>query len=130
MNEFVVDASVVLTWCFPDEHSPEAARILKLIRSPENRVVVPSFFLQEVLNAVLSAERRNRITSAAGREFLADFLTMPFVIENPNGQAIRSIEVLSRKHTLTAYDVRLRIPLATFDMALLRASKAENIDSV
>jgi predicted nucleic acid-binding protein len=31
MNRFVLDASVVLTWCFPDEESQEAAEISERI---------------------------------------------------------------------------------------------------
>jgi predicted nucleic acid-binding protein len=84
MTELVVDASVALTWCFPDEHSPGAARILSLLRVAENRALVPSFFYQEILNAILMAERRQ----------LA---------------------------------LRLGLPLASFDNALLVAAKAEGV---
>lgn len=137
MSEFVVDASVVLTWCFPDEHSPEATRILELIRTPGNRAVVPAFFHQEVLNALLMGERRKRVTATAAREFMADILTMPFVPVTPDTGLIGSIESLSRKHGLTAYDatylelaVRLQLPLASFDHALLRASVSELVKPV
>jgi predicted nucleic acid-binding protein len=87
-----------------------------------------------VLNALLTAERKNRITSAAGHEFLADILTMPFVPEIPDAGRVHSIEDLCRKHALTAYDaaylelaIRLKLPLASFDNALLRASRAEAV---
>jgi hypothetical protein len=53
VSDFVVDASVVLTWRFPDENSSEATRILDLMKTPGNRSVVPAFFHQEVLNALL-----------------------------------------------------------------------------
>lgn len=72
MSDFVIDASVVLTLCFPDEHSSEANRIPDLVRTSGNRVVVRSFFHQEVLDALLTAERRNRITAATADDFIAD----------------------------------------------------------
>jgi predicted nucleic acid-binding protein len=137
VSDFVVDASVVLTWCFPDEHLPDAARILELIRTPGNRATVPAFFHHEVLNALLMGERRNRITASAAREFLKDLLTLPFIPVSADSAAIPAVESLSRKHALTAYDgtylelaLRLRLPLASFDRALVRARDAEGIASL
>jgi predicted nucleic acid-binding protein len=137
VSDFVVDASVVLTWCFPDEHSAEAERILDLMRVPGNRSVVPAFFHQEVLNALLMGERRNRITETASREFMADILNLPFAPISPDVGLIDGIEALSRKHGLTAYDatyleiaVRLRLPLASFDKDLTRGCRAEAVQAV
>jgi hypothetical protein len=56
VSDFVVEASVVLTWCFPDEHSAEAGRIPDLMRVPGNRSLVPAFFPQEVLNELLTID--------------------------------------------------------------------------
>src|SRR5260370_4434469 len=132
--DFVIDASVVLTWCFHDEHSSEAARLLDLIRTPGNRAMVPAFFHQEVLNALLMGERRNRITAAATAEFMADLLALPFAPAMPDTTLIGSIEALSRKHGLTAYDatylelaLRFKVPLASFDNALVRGRDAESV---
>jgi predicted nucleic acid-binding protein len=137
VSDFVVDASVVLTWCFPDENSAEATRILDLMKTPGNRSLVPAFFHQEVLNALLMGERRNRVTETAAREFMADILKLPFAPVSPDAVLIDAIQSLSRKHGLTAYDatyleiaVRLRLPLASFDKALLRASVTEAVQAV
>jgi len=54
----VVDASVVLTWCFPDEEAQRAEAVAERIASGE-RVVVPPFWRHEVLNALLVGEREN-----------------------------------------------------------------------
>jgi predicted nucleic acid-binding protein len=137
VSDFVVDASVVLTWCFPDERSAEADRILDLMRAPGNRSIVPAFFHQEVLNALLMGERRNRITETATREFMADILKLPFAPISPDVGLIDAIEALSRKHGLTAYDAtyleiaaRLRLPLASFDKDLLRAAITEAVKAM
>jgi predicted nucleic acid-binding protein len=123
-----------LTWCFPDEHSPQAALLLDWLRTPGNRAIVPAFFHQEVLNALLMGERRKRITTVATREFMADLLTLPFEPATPDTGRIDAIEELSRKHVLTAYDasylelaVRLAIPLASFDAALVKAGNSEHV---
>jgi predicted nucleic acid-binding protein len=137
VSDFVIDASVVLKWCFPDEHSVEAGRILDLMRTPGSRAVVPPFFHHEVLNALLMGERRNRITAAATSEFMRDVLTLPFSPVSQDAEKMKAIEDLSRKHALTAYDatylelaMRLGLPLATFDKALLRASVPEAIQTL
>jgi predicted nucleic acid-binding protein len=129
-----VDVSVVLTWCFPDEHSPEATRILDLIRSPGGGATVPAFFHQEVLNALLMGERRNRITTKATQEFMTDLLTISIEPVVPDISRIPATEALSRRHRLTAYDAtyleiaaRLALPLASFDDELIRARDAEGV---
>jgi predicted nucleic acid-binding protein len=134
MSDLVVDASAPLTWAFPDEHSEDAARLLSVLRIPGNQAIVPAFFHQEILNALLVAERRGRITSVATQEFLTDFLTMAFSPETPDVRRLPAIERLSRKYRLTAYDasyleiaIRLKLPIASFDAALVRASQAEEV---
>jgi hypothetical protein len=73
-----------LTWAFPDEHSEDAARLLSVLRIPGNQAIVPAFFRQEILNALLAAEGRGRIAAVATQEFLTDFLTMAFSPETPD----------------------------------------------
>ncbi len=37
MSPFVVDASTVLTWCFPDEHSEQAERISNFFKRNQTK---------------------------------------------------------------------------------------------
>ncbi|MFZ0771714.1 MAG: type II toxin-antitoxin system VapC family toxin [Candidatus Sulfotelmatobacter sp.] len=57
MSRFVVDASVVLTWCFPDEHSALAQRVAQMFQRGDS-AIAPSFWPHEVLNALLVGEKR------------------------------------------------------------------------
>ena len=57
VTRFVLDASTVLTWCFPDEKAQNAQEISEKIAGG-GTVVVPAFWLHEVLNALLVGERR------------------------------------------------------------------------
>ena len=59
MTEIVVDASVALAWCFPDEASDYADGVLVALEG--RRVIVPSVWALEITNAVLVAERRKRV---------------------------------------------------------------------
>ena len=52
MSRFVVDASVVLTWCFPDENSAVAQRVALMFKQGDS-AIAPSFWPHEILNGLL-----------------------------------------------------------------------------
>jgi len=61
VTRLVLDASTVLTWCFPDEECQKSLQISERIANGE-RVVVPPFWRHEILNALLVGEKRKRLT--------------------------------------------------------------------
>ena len=76
MNGIVIDASVALAWCFPDEASEYADRILVALEG--HAILVPALWSVEITNAVLMAERRKRVKPPEIRRFveLLDGLTV------------------------------------------------------
>jgi predicted nucleic acid-binding protein len=52
VTQFVLDASIVLTWCFPDEEAQKAEKISERIALGD-KLTVPAFWWHEVLNALL-----------------------------------------------------------------------------
>jgi predicted nucleic acid-binding protein len=134
---FVLDASIVLTWCFPDEEAQKAEEISERIALGD-KLVVPAFWRHEVLNALLMGERRKRVTNELIQAFIKDLERLPAEIDMPAaGTVFHSTQDLCRKHGLTAYDaaylelaMRQRIALATADDALERAARAEGIEIV
>jgi predicted nucleic acid-binding protein len=129
VNRFVLDASVVLTWCFPDETSQKADEISERIASGD-RIVVSAFWRYEVLNALLVGEKRKRITPALTQAFLDDLDRLPVDVDVPASSAtvFTTTQSLCRKHGLTAYDaayleiaMRETKTLATVDDDLKRA---------
>ena len=135
MSQFVLDASIILTWCFPDEESQKALEISERIAAGE-RVAVPAFWRHEILNALLVGERRKRITPELTQAFLDDLDRLPVDVDPPAGAAVvfKLTQPLCRKHGLTAYDaaylelaMRDNQPLATVDEQLRRAALAENV---
>ena len=137
MTLFVLDAFVVLTWCFPDEEAQKAEQISERIALGD-RLVVPAFWRHEVLNALLMGEKRKRVTNELIQTFIKDLELLPAEIDMPAaGTVFHSTQDLCRKHALTAYDaaylelaMRHRISLATADGALERAARAESIEIV
>jgi len=134
VSRFVIDASVVLTWCFPDENAAMAEHVADLFKR-DGTAIAPSFWPHEVLNALLAGERRKRISRDLVRSFLDDLATLPIVLEQfPAGIVFDRIERLSREHGLTAYDAAYLdlalesiSPLATLDEDLVRACKKAKV---
>jgi len=130
MSRFVLDASVVLTWCFPDENAAMAQHVAGLFKQGDT-AVAPSFWPHEVLNALLVGEKRKRISKELVRSFLDDLATLPIVLEQfPAGIVFGRLQRLSREHGLAAYDAAYLdlaldsgLALATSDDDLARACK-------
>ena len=130
MSRFVLDASVVLAWCFPDENAATAQHVAGLLKRGDT-AIAPSFWPHEVLNALLMGEKRKRISKDLVRSFLDDLATLPIVLEQfPASVVFDRIQHLGREHGLTAYDAAYldlaldsRLPLATLDVDLMRAAK-------
>jgi predicted nucleic acid-binding protein len=134
---FVLDASIVLTWCFPDEEARKAEEISERIALGD-KVAVTSFWRHEVLNALLMGEKRKRLTIELIEAFIKDLEQLPADVDAPAaGTVFHTTQDLCRKHGLTAYDaaylelaMRYRVALATADGALERAARAEEIEIV
>ena len=135
MSRFVLDASTVLTWCFPDEKVQKAQEISERIAGGDT-VIVPAFWRHEILNALLVGERRKRLTPDLIQAFITDLNRLPVAVdERATPEIVFEItQGLCRRHGLTAYDaayleiaMRDRYPLATVDDDLKRAAIQEGI---
>jgi len=137
VSRFVLDASVVLTWCFPDENAALAQHVAAMFKRGHT-AVAPSFWPHEVLNALLVGEKRKRISKELVRSFLDDLARLPVALEQfPAGVVFGRIQGFSRLHGLTAYDAAYLdlamvsgLPLATLDEDLARASKKARVPLV
>ncbi len=129
----VIDASVALAWCFPDEASDYADGVLVALDG--RTAMVPAIWPVEVANALLVGERRKRIRQPEVRRFL-DLLKGLSILEDgqPFADTVSNILPLAREHDLSAYDaayldvaVRHGAPLATLDKALQKAGRAAGV---
>lgn len=133
---FVVDNSVVMTWCFEDEANEYGDAILD--RLEESGAVVPSIWPLEVGNVLLVAERRNRLSEADSIRFIALLGELPILVEpDPPSRVLSEIVALARKHHLSTYDasyldlaMRRGIPMATVDNNLKRAAERSKVPIV
>lgn len=134
MTGIVVDASVALAWCFPDEASEYADAVLVALEG--QAVLVPAVWPLEVANAVVVAQRRKRITQPEIRRFveLLEGLTI-HQDALPVAGSVSNILPLAREYALSAYDasylelaIRRNAPVATMDRELERAGRKAGVE--
>lgn len=125
---FVVDASVAIAWCIDDEATPDTEAVLDRLRA--DGATVPAIWPLEVANALLTAERRQRLPQiqVVGRLQLLARLPIA-VVRTPLIEAWGTVLTLAREQRLSAYDasylelaLRLRLPLASQDERLQAAA--------
>ncbi len=127
-KSFVVDTSVVMSWCFKDQANPYADSVLK--RLTDAVAYVPSIWPLEVVNVLLAAERKKYIGEADSVRFVSLLSQLPITIEcESSGRAMKDLLGLARVHNLSSYDasyldlaMRKGLPLATLDEKLRRAA--------
>ena len=56
-----------LSWCFPDEQTPVALKVLDRLNAGD-QALVPAFWAVEVLNSLLIGEKRRRISPEQTRD--------------------------------------------------------------
>lgn len=130
---FVLDASVALSWCFEDEGGDYGVGVLDALRSSE--AIVASLWPLEMANGLVVAERRGRIDGAGSARFMELVLSLPIVVDPVSrSRAFTVTHALARARGLSAYDaayleVALRhgVALATLDARLRAAAQAEGV---
>ncbi|HKD12920.1 MAG TPA: type II toxin-antitoxin system VapC family toxin [Candidatus Angelobacter sp.] len=136
MSEFVLDASVASSWCFPGdptEDTPYSRRIL--LKLATHDAVVPEIWAFEIANIIFVAcSKRKRISQKQIDEYLQLLKALPIRVESSDIWTNVSLESRARKWNLSAYDaayidlaLRRKLPLATADVDLKSAAAAEGI---
>ncbi len=129
----VVDASLVLAWCFADEKTASADRLMDRIGS--DGAFVPSLWRLEVANVLLAAERRGRIGRADADGRLQQLADLPIEVDDETDfRAWHDVLALARAARLTVYDsaylelaLRRGLPLATLDRDLAKAARKAGV---
>jgi len=126
---FVLDCSVTMAWAFDDEDVPRAAAIRD--RLGEDLAVVPAIWALEVGNALLVAERRERISRAESVRFVEILRALPIDVDaTPALGTMSGLLSLASQTDVSVYDAGYLdlaaahgLPLATLDKALERAAR-------
>ena len=129
VKHFVVDNSVVMSWCFKDETNKYADTVLD--RLTESAAVVPSIWPLEVVNVLLVAERQKRLSESDSIRFITLLSQLPIIVEYERPEKImRELLALARAYNLSSYDtsyldlaMRKGFPIATLDNKLIEAAR-------
>src|SRR5277367_2182527 len=106
MAEFVLDASIAISWCFPGdptEDTPYSRSILKelIVRD----AVVPEIWAFEIANNIfVSHNKRKRIDAQQITEYLGLLKALPIRTESQALWANVELESFARRWDIAAYD--------------------------
>ena len=135
MTRVVLDASVALAWCFPDEASEYADGVLVALEGCS--LLVPAVWGLEITNAMLVGERGKRLRQPEILRFVDLLETLPLIQDTqPVGEQLSNIFPVAREYGLSAYDaaylelsMRRGAPLATLDGKLRTAAQKAGVET-
>jgi len=133
---FVLDASMTMAWCFPDEADASADAVLDRLR--RTGAVVPVVWPLEVANTLLVGERRQRLAPGQAAHFIAFVEALPITVDSAALQrALGPILALAREQHLASYDaayldlaMMLGLPIASRDGLLRSAARRVGVQLV
>ena len=127
-GRFVIDNSIVMTWCFKDEADQYADAVLSKLTQTD--ALVPAIWPLEVVNVLLVAERRKRLREVDTVHFLSLLSQLPIRVEKGWPEmSMNELLSLGRATDLSSYDasyldlaMRHGLPLASLDQKLVIAA--------
>jgi predicted nucleic acid-binding protein len=135
MAQFVLDACVAFSWCFPGdptENTPYSQRILSKLSSDD--ALVPEIWGYEIANILCVAFRKGRISQQQIEEYLLRLASLPIHVESSDLWTKVGLESKARNWGLSAYDaayldlaLRRNLALATADTSLKKAAEDQGI---
>jgi predicted nucleic acid-binding protein len=139
MAEFVLDASVAFSWCFPGdptEDTPYSRHILRKLTTDD--AIVPEIWSFEIANIIFVAcNKRKRISQRQIDEYLKLLKALPIRVDSNGLWGNVALESQARSWNLSAYDtayldlaLRRQLPLATADDDLKKAAQAIGIQVI
>lgn len=122
MTVLVLDASVALSWFLPGEHSEEGQSVRQLIEDGAV-VLTPCIWGLEIANALLTAERRRRISQADSTAAWNALGQLPIETDEQGVQRAGSnILAVARQCRLSVYDA------AYLELAMRRGATLASLD--
>ena len=124
----IVDNSVVVAWLYPGQATAYTERLLE--RSGSSTLHASFIWPAEFANAASVMVKRGILTDELGAEMIRMVDAFDLVVDRTPAD-LRQIYQISRRYGLSAYDasylelaIRLKLPLATRDAALKKASQS------
>lgn len=125
---YVVDYSVGIAWLLEEQADDYTEAALEALASGHG--AAPRWWNVEVVNVLLTLERRKRLTTGKAVELLRCLQDLPIRLRESSA-SVFELHALAAQHQLTSYDALYLetaladgLPLATRDKALQQAANA------
>lgn len=123
---FVVDCSVSIAWLFDEQADDYTEAALDALVTAH--AIAPRWWNVEVLNVLLTLERRKRLATGKAVELLRHLQRLPVRLHETRG-SVFELHALANAHQLSSYDalyletaLATGLPLASRDKALQQAA--------
>jgi len=135
VTQFVLDASVALSWFIDRPVAPYAVRVEEVL-ARGGRAIVPALWRVEVPNGFVIAERRRILTFSDTALAIqkCEALLRKSIDSVQEPVSLRQVLTSAQQFQLTAYDAcyldlarELRLPLATLDRRLAEAANQAGV---
>lgn len=130
-DAFVIDCSACVPWYISDEASQFCDQLGLAVHHCE--VWVLALWRLELVSAMITAQRRQRLTAQERTGILRNAEGLPFRVDH-DIPTVTELGNLASAHNLTSYDAvyfdlarRRKLPLATLDAALVKAARAAKL---
>ena len=127
MNNFILDCSVYMSWCFNEETIKASSKILNSIT--KKGIIVPSLWVYEVTNTLTVSVRRKKLTVADAHDLINNIQLLPIEFDKPTIENMSNIFNIANEHKLSAYDaayielaLRTNTQIASFDKEVIKVS--------
>jgi predicted nucleic acid-binding protein len=132
MNDYIVDASVVIQHFIADTYTANADALFSELGSTLS-LYMPEFCLLECANVLWKQVRFQGLAQSQAEKLLADLIGLPLTIAPVSGLLARALQI-GLAHQLAVYDSvyiavaeRLGFPLITIDGKQESAAKAVGV---
>ena len=135
---FVLDASVAMSWLFLDAKPADhayALKVLNAMKQAETTALVPVTWGLEISNVIAKAENRGLVTEVQSEAFLEMLEAMDIGADRATfSKSLSETLQITRRYRISAYDasylelaMREGVPLATLDEDLQKAARKAGV---
>lgn len=125
MNEYVLDCSFTMAWCFEDELDDSVLGFMEDMLAGDV-MYVPDYWRVEVRNALAVGIARERITLKASLAFLAKLELLPIIYEPiPANHYLNTLFQRAHESGLSLYDWLYLDIAERYDFTLLTLDKKQ-----
>lgn len=137
MPNFVLDNSIAMRWLLASNKKADQNYSEQVLLSlKENQAYVPNLWHLEAANVLLTAEKRDELTTGEIETFLLQLEALPIITDpSTHSQVFNHTIHIAQCYKLSSYDaaylelaIREGLPIATLDKNLKKAAQKASVE--